>query len=374
MAGKSNKLKIKKLQINLTNRWLYTLIVFFSLIVIGVFVYAVTPNPGHDITQIVQPSGCSTNQFLKWTGSSWTCETVSDEVGIGGSGTANRIPRFTGATTIGNSVIYESAGDVGIGGDVSIDGDVDADAFIGDGSGLMNLVVRVQGATSCTSAKDGLLRYRSSYCSGDDIRSSSFDVCMRKGASSYGWSSVKTRTWADTSCDTDGCPPGQDYYECWYTAPPGCYSSTPAGCYYSCFLAGTEILMADGTYKNIEQVKEGEWVVSYDIENNLKTISKVAHSLVHEDVKGYVIINKELEVTSNHPMWIVNRQKWAQVHTIELRDILLDSNGQEIIVISLEDINGVNTVYNLEIEGEHNNYFAGDILVHNKLPDNGPPM
>jgi hypothetical protein len=76
MAGKSNKLKIKKLQINFTNRWLYTLIVFFSLVVIGVFVYAVTPNPGHDITQIEQPSGCSTNQFLKWTGSSWTCEGV----------------------------------------------------------------------------------------------------------------------------------------------------------------------------------------------------------------------------------------------------------------------------------------------------------
>jgi intein/homing endonuclease len=129
--------------------------------------------------------------------------------------------------------------------------------------------------------------------------------------------------------------------------------------------------MADGTYKNIEQVKEGEWVVSYDTENNLKTISEVAHSLVHEDVEGYVIINGELEVTSNHPMWIVNRQEWAQVHTIKLEDILLDSNGKEIMVISLEDINGVNIVYNLELEGEHQNYFAGDILVHNKFPSNG---
>ena len=370
MARKSKKPGIKKLQINFTNRWLYTLIVFFSLVVIGVFVYATAPNPGHDITQIGEPDGCGNNQFLKWTtASGWTCADAGAG-SIGGSGTANYIPKFTAATSIGNSVIYETAGNVGI------DGAVYADFFIGDGSGLVNLMVRVQGIdTSCDNTNDGLLRYRSNVCAGDDSRSSSFSICMKKGASSYGWYTVKIYTWADTSCDADGCP-GQTYYECTgYYAEPGCYDSVPYGCYYEegfpCFLAGTEILMADGTYKNIEQVKEGEWVVSYDTENNLKTISKVAYSLIHEDVEGYIIINGELEVTSNHPMWIVNRQEWAQVHTIELGDILLDSNGQEIIVISLEDINGVDIVYNLELEGEHQNYFAEDILVHNKLP--GPP-
>ncbi len=35
--------------------------------------------------------------------------------GIGGSGTANYIPKFTGPTAIGNSVIYESGGNIGIG-------------------------------------------------------------------------------------------------------------------------------------------------------------------------------------------------------------------------------------------------------------------
>jgi hypothetical protein len=95
MAGKSNKLKIKKLQINFTNRWLYTLIVFFSLVVIGVFVYAQIPNPGHDITQIIQPSGCSANQVLKWTGSSWTCDAVIAQP----SGcSANQFLKWTGSS------------------------------------------------------------------------------------------------------------------------------------------------------------------------------------------------------------------------------------------------------------------------------------
>ena len=373
MAGKSKKSGIKKLQINFTNRWLYTLIVFFSLVVIGVFVYAVAPNPGHDITQIAEPSGCSANQFLQWTESGWACADAG-EGSIGGSGTANYISKFTATTTVGNSIIYETAGNVGIDGDVYAS-EVYADTFIGDGGGLVNLMVRVQGIdSSCNNTNDGLLRYRSSYCTDNNVRSSSFSICMRTGDSSYAWYEMKSYDWDDYSCNTDGCPPGQTYYECTgYYVAPGCYDYEPQYCYYEegfppCFLAGTEILMADGTYKNIEQVKEGEWVVSYDTENNLKTISKVAYSLVHEDVEGYIIINGELEVTSNHPVWIVNRQEWAQVHTIELKDILLDSNGQEIIVISLEDINGVNTVYNLELEGEHQNYFAEDILVHNKAP------
>ena len=35
--------------------------------------------------------------------------------GIGGSGTANYLPLFTGATTLGNSVIYQTGGNIGIG-------------------------------------------------------------------------------------------------------------------------------------------------------------------------------------------------------------------------------------------------------------------
>jgi hypothetical protein len=98
MAGKSKKLKIKKLQINLTNRWLYTLIVFFSLIVIGVFVYAQIPNPGHDITRIEQPSGCGANQFLKWTGSSWTCEAVSSGIVQPSGCDADQFLQWTGSS------------------------------------------------------------------------------------------------------------------------------------------------------------------------------------------------------------------------------------------------------------------------------------
>ena len=373
MAGKSKKPGIKKLQINLTNRWLYTLIVFFSLIVIGVFVYATTPNPGHDITQIAPPSVCSADQFLKWTTSGWACEAVSGEVGIGGSGTANYIPKFTAATTVGNSVIYETAGNVGINTtsptyELDVNGYVNARAFIGDGRGLMNIIVKVtQTNDVCDDSNDGLLRYRSSYCSGDDNRSSSLGICMRTGDSSYAWQILKTSTWIDTSCDIDGCPPGQTYYECRWEAEPGCYYSEPYGCYFpACFLSGTKVLMADGSYKEIQDIQSDNLVASYDLINSAPAVSRVEQLLIHPDTEGgYLIINNKLEVTANHNMWVVNRQLWQQMHFINIGDILLDSDGKEVIIYSIDKIKGTNTVYNLQLEGDYNNYFTEDILIHN---------
>jgi hypothetical protein len=52
--------------------------------------------------------------FLDESGSEYDL-TASGGGGIGGSGSAGYIPKFTGPTTLGNSAIYESGGQVGIG-------------------------------------------------------------------------------------------------------------------------------------------------------------------------------------------------------------------------------------------------------------------
>jgi len=59
-------------------------------------------------------AGAAAGQVIKWTGSAWTPGT--DDVGIGGSGTTNTVPKFTSSLAIGNSQIVEtSAGNIGIG-------------------------------------------------------------------------------------------------------------------------------------------------------------------------------------------------------------------------------------------------------------------
>lgn len=66
-----------KINIHLSNRWLYTFIVLGILISVGVGVYALTagtaPNPGHLISEVAPPTGCSANKFLKFDGTNWVC-------------------------------------------------------------------------------------------------------------------------------------------------------------------------------------------------------------------------------------------------------------------------------------------------------------
>ena len=51
--------------------------------------------------------------FYFWNGTAW--ERLTPAAGISGSGTTNFVPKFTAATTLGNSAIFESGGNVGIG-------------------------------------------------------------------------------------------------------------------------------------------------------------------------------------------------------------------------------------------------------------------
>jgi len=130
-----------------------------------------------------------------------------------------------------------------------------------------------------------------------------------------------------------------------------------------CFTAETQILMADSKYKPIKDVKEGNWVLTKENEGSDKMVSaKVAKTFEHT-VNNYLIINNELELTDIHPVFVDN--KWKQAGTIELGDKLLNEEGQEVIVESLELKNETVKVYNLEIEG-YATYFANGFYVHNK--------
>jgi hypothetical protein len=70
--------KSLNIQINFTNRAIYTLITFSIFLLIGISVFALTPgvapNPGHLIEEIAPPLNCEINQVLQWDGSTWICE------------------------------------------------------------------------------------------------------------------------------------------------------------------------------------------------------------------------------------------------------------------------------------------------------------
>jgi hypothetical protein len=135
----------------------------------------------------------------------------------------------------------------------------------------------------------------------------------------------------------------------------------------TCLLAGTKITMADGTTKMVEDIRVGDIVLSYDEENKELTASKVIQTMQHtpeEMSPYYMVINEKLKITPNHIVFINN--EWKPVGEIKIGDVLTDINGEPQRVLSIERIYQKVTTYDFGVENTHN-YYAEDILVHNKV-------
>lgn len=149
----------------------------------------------------------------------------------------------------------------------------------------------------------------------------------------------------------------------------------------SCFPAGTTILMADGSYKNIEDVEEGDSVISYDEVNEEQVVTKVLElespirdhmcKIVFEDLS-------ELELTREHPIY--TREGWKSIEPLETErenpslkvmklgeeDEILFSDSNYKFIESIECNNQKIQTYNLKSVERYNNFYAGDVLAHNK--------
>lgn len=146
---------------------------------------------------------------------------------------------------------------------------------------------------------------------------------------------------------------------------PGPPTPTPRPPGGSCFLAGTKILLASGDYKNIEEIKLGDEIKAFDeVAQDFKP-GKVVHLFVHKS-PAYYILNKNLNVTPEHRFF--SEGKWIPLGELRIGDKLLNSQGQVVLIKSLEMIEQESTVYNFEVEKYHT-YIAGDVVVHNaKVP------
>lgn len=134
-----------------------------------------------------------------------------------------------------------------------------------------------------------------------------------------------------------------------------------------CFPSGTKI-STPGGYKNIENIKKGDYVYSYNHNKNKVEIKKVDY-LFNKMVDTLVEIKLSNGVTfsctENHPIFC--NGKYIRADELNLGDTLYDVNFNEIKVIyikyTLESDRGIK-VYNIGVEDNHN-YFVNDILVHN---------
>ena len=72
-----------------------------------------------------------------------------------------------------------------------------------------------------------------------------------------------------------------------------------------------------------------------------------------------------IDATDNHPFWVQSRGEWVEAIALQPGDVLLDEQGNDILVTELAVTEQDLTAYNLTIEDIHT-YYAGDqpTLVH----------
>ncbi|MFA6022748.1 MAG: NosD domain-containing protein [Candidatus Pacearchaeota archaeon] len=150
----------------------------------------------------------------------------------------------------------------------------------------------------------------------------------------------------------------------------------------SCFPAGTKILMSDGNEKNIEDVKVGEDILSYNEKNKINDIGRVEE--IETPVRNHMCSlvfsdNSKLELTKEHPVY--TNEGWKAISSKEtLKENSAMGFVSDLIVgdyvmfddLKYKEIKSINCwneviqTYNLKSIDKYHNFYANNVLVHNK--------
>ena len=130
-----------------------------------------------------------------------------------------------------------------------------------------------------------------------------------------------------------------------------------------CFLGGTEVLMAGGVSKPIEDVVIGDRILTRKSDNATELVEASVLSTSKHTVPSYLIVNGMLRVTGEHRLFV--NGGWKMAAFLEKGDVLYDADNHPVSVYSIERMRGSYDVYNFEVETYHT-YFAGGVYVHNQ--------
>tara|TARA_Y100001973_G_scaffold88760_1_gene134323 strand:+ start:777 stop:8576 length:7800 start_codon:yes stop_codon:yes gene_type:complete len=172
----------------------------------------------------------------------------------------------------------------------------------------------------------------------------------------------------------------------------------PANNNNDCFVAGTKVTIVSELghlEKNIEEIVEGDVVLSYNLARNAFEPSRVIATMspLHSDIVEFIFDNgTSTKHTYDHPYYVIDKG-WASyspeltvlryshnardlldTKSMEIGDQVLLSNGEhsrlvDIKVVESEPV----TTYNIHVD-TNSNYFADGVLVHNKVIGEPAPV
>ncbi|WP_326829565.1 polymorphic toxin-type HINT domain-containing protein [Streptosporangium sp. NBC_01810] len=156
-------------------------------------------------------------------------------------------------------------------------------------------------------------------------------------------------------------------------------------CKRNSFIAGTLVLMADGTQKPIEDVKVGEYVLATDPETGRTEARAVTVLIPGEGTKNLVKITVDIDgdrgdatapitATDEHPFWVPSQREWTDADELQPGMWLQTSAGTHVQITAIKKWTTTQRVHNLTVDDIHTYHvLAGDqaLLVHNTIPDVG---
>jgi archaellum component FlaC len=145
-----------------------------------------------------------------------------------------------------------------------------------------------------------------------------------------------------------------------------------------CFVAGTHVLMSDGTSKAIETLQVDECVLAHDgIEQVTTTIlalikppPKHVYKLTFEDGRTLILTNSHPVASidgwkSLSPEATAQENPGLSVTALKIGDVIYTVDGA-CKLTSILPLQGVRQVYNITVDAPHT-FYANNVLVHNKM-------
>ncbi|MFE2942546.1 LamG-like jellyroll fold domain-containing protein [Streptomyces sp. NPDC059255] len=156
-------------------------------------------------------------------------------------------------------------------------------------------------------------------------------------------------------------------------------ATTAAALAGNSFLPGTDVVMADGTRKPIEQVKTGDEVRATDPTTGRTSAQKVTATIEGKGLKKLVEITVDTDgakgdatdtitATEGHSFWVPDLKKWQKAGELKPGQWLSTGAGSWVQVDAVQGWTQQAAVYNLSVDRAHTYYVlagAKPVLVHN---------
>ena len=148
-----------------------------------------------------------------------------------------------------------------------------------------------------------------------------------------------------------------------------------------CFVAGTSISLPNSGHKNVEDIKIGDFVLSYNFNTSQieeQKVKGIGSRKVEKIVKYTFNDGTILESTLDHPIhsrekgWVSKDPKYTMdaygLKTTEATVGLkfIKENEIEVTLTNIEVISNPTIVYNVKVVENNHNFFANNMLVHNR--------